>query len=89
MLRYWYHAIVPDVAAGKLVLVVAHGNSLRALVKQLDGISEEAIAKLNLPTVIPIVYHPRHGLHRHHARWPLSRSGRGGRVGPAVAQQGR
>jgi broad specificity phosphatase PhoE len=57
MLRYWYHAIVPDVAAGKLVLVAAHGNSLRALVKHLDGISDEAIAKLNLPTVIPIVYH--------------------------------
>ncbi|WP_316522948.1 phosphoglyceromutase [Kitasatospora brasiliensis] len=56
MLPYWYDAIVPDLAAGKTVLVTAHGNSLRALVKHLDGISDEAIAGLNIPTGIPLVY---------------------------------
>jgi 2,3-bisphosphoglycerate-dependent phosphoglycerate mutase len=56
MLPYWYDAIVPDLAAGQVVLVVAHGNSLRALVKHLDGISDAAIAKLNIPTGIPLLY---------------------------------
>ena len=56
MLPYWYDAIVPDLAAGKGVLVVAHGNSLRALVKHLDGISDAAIAELNIPTGIPLLY---------------------------------
>jgi 2,3-bisphosphoglycerate-dependent phosphoglycerate mutase len=56
MMPYWYDAIVPDLAAGKSVFVVAHGNSLRALVKHLDGISDEAIAELNIPTGIPLLY---------------------------------
>jgi 2,3-bisphosphoglycerate-dependent phosphoglycerate mutase len=56
MLPYWYDAIVPDLAAGKTVLVVAHGNSLRALVKHLDGVSDAAIAELNIPTGIPLLY---------------------------------
>jgi 2,3-bisphosphoglycerate-dependent phosphoglycerate mutase len=56
MLPYWYDAIVPDLAAGRTVLVVAHGNSLRALVKHLDGISDTAIAELNIPTGIPLLY---------------------------------
>ena len=56
MLPYWYDAIVPDLAAGRTVLVVAHGNSLRALVKHLDGISDAAIAELNIPTGIPLLY---------------------------------
>jgi 2,3-bisphosphoglycerate-dependent phosphoglycerate mutase len=56
MLPYWYDDIVPDLAAGKVVLVVAHGNSLRALVKHLDGISDADIAGLNIPTGIPLVY---------------------------------
>jgi 2,3-bisphosphoglycerate-dependent phosphoglycerate mutase len=56
MLPYWYDAIIPDLHAGRTVLVVAHGNSLRALVKHLDGISDEAIAKLNIPTGIPLRY---------------------------------
>ncbi|MDR2113844.1 MAG: phosphoglyceromutase [Bifidobacteriaceae bacterium] len=55
-LPYWQDAIVPDLVAGKTVLVAAHGNSLRALVKHLDGISDEAIAGLNIPTGIPLVY---------------------------------
>ena len=55
-LPYWYDAIVPDLIAGKTVLVAAHGNSLRAIVKHIDGISDEAIAKLNIPTGIPLRY---------------------------------
>jgi 2,3-bisphosphoglycerate-dependent phosphoglycerate mutase len=56
MLPYWYDAIVPDLRAGMTLLVVAHGNSLRALVKHLDGISDEAIAALNIPTGVPLHY---------------------------------
>jgi 2,3-bisphosphoglycerate-dependent phosphoglycerate mutase len=56
LLPYWYDAIVADLAAGLTVLVAAHGNSLRALVKHLDGIGDDAIAALNLPTGIPLVY---------------------------------
>jgi 2,3-bisphosphoglycerate-dependent phosphoglycerate mutase len=56
MLPYWYDAVVPDLLRDGTVLVVAHGNSLRALVKHLDGISDEAIAGLNIPTGIPLVY---------------------------------
>ncbi|MDR1799705.1 MAG: phosphoglyceromutase [Bifidobacteriaceae bacterium] len=56
-LPYWEEAIVPDLRAGKVVLVAAHGNSLRALVKHLDQVSDEAIAGLNIPTGIPLVYH--------------------------------
>ncbi|WP_020520610.1 phosphoglyceromutase [Catelliglobosispora koreensis] len=55
-LPYWYDAIVPDLLAGKTVLIAAHGNSLRALVKHLDGISDEDIAGLNIPTGIPLRY---------------------------------
>jgi 2,3-bisphosphoglycerate-dependent phosphoglycerate mutase len=55
-LPYWYDAIVPDLQAGRLVLVCAHGNSLRALVKHLDGISDGVIAELNLPTGVPLLY---------------------------------
>ncbi|MDZ7578889.1 MAG: phosphoglyceromutase [Candidatus Nanopelagicales bacterium] len=56
MLPYWYDSIVPDLRSGLTVLVTAHGNSLRALVKHLDGISDEDIAALNIPTGIPLVY---------------------------------
>lgn len=56
MLPYWYDGIVPDLAAGHTVLVVAHGNSLRALIKHLDGISDADIAEVNLPTGVPIRY---------------------------------
>jgi 2,3-bisphosphoglycerate-dependent phosphoglycerate mutase len=56
MLPYWYDSIVPDLRTGGTVLVTAHGNSLRALVKHLDGISDEDIAGLNIPTGIPLVY---------------------------------
>ena len=53
---YWHKHIVPDIKAGKRVVVAAHGNSLRALVKYLDNMSEEAIIKLNIPTGVPLVY---------------------------------
>ena len=56
MLPYWDSAIVPDLKAGKTVLVTAHGNSLRALVKHLDQISDTDIAGLNIPTGIPLLY---------------------------------
>ena len=56
MLPYWESAIVPDLRAGRTVLVTAHGNSLRALVKHLDGISDADIAALNIPTAMPLVY---------------------------------
>jgi 2,3-bisphosphoglycerate-dependent phosphoglycerate mutase len=56
MLPYWHSDITRELAAGKTVLVTAHGNSLRALVKHLDGISDEDIAELNIPTGIPLVY---------------------------------
>ena len=55
-LPYWHEYIAPAVREGKSVLVVAHGNSLRALVKYLDEVSEEEIVKLNIPTGIPLVY---------------------------------
>ncbi len=63
LLPYWEDVVVPDLRAGKTVLVVAHGNSLRALVKHLDGISDEAIAKVNIPTGIPLVYQLDSDLH--------------------------
>jgi 2,3-bisphosphoglycerate-dependent phosphoglycerate mutase len=56
MLPYWHDAICTDLAAGHVVLVAAHGNSLRALVKHLDGISDDDIVELNIPTGVPIVY---------------------------------
>ncbi|GGO76993.1 phosphoglyceromutase [Nocardioides deserti] len=55
-LPYWESSIVPDLRAGNTVLVAAHGNSLRALVKHLDRISDEDIAGLNIPTGMPMVY---------------------------------
>jgi len=56
LVPYWEQEIVPDLQAGKTVLVTAHGNSLRALVKHLDGISDTDIAALNIPTAQPLVY---------------------------------
>ena len=56
MLPYWHDVIVPDLLSGRLPLVVAHGNSIRALVKHLDGMSDEEIVELNIPTGLPLVY---------------------------------
>jgi 2,3-bisphosphoglycerate-dependent phosphoglycerate mutase len=56
VLPFWASRIAPDLAAGRNVLVTAHGNSLRALVKMLDGISDAAIVELNIPTGVPLLY---------------------------------
>ena len=56
MLPYWHDRIVPDLRSGRTVLVSAHGNSLRALVKHLDGIGDDEISSLNIPTGIPLIY---------------------------------
>ena len=55
-LPYWHEAIAPDIRAGKRVLIAAHGNSLRALVKYLDNVSDQEIVELNIPTGVPLVY---------------------------------
>ena len=55
-LPYWHETIAPQVLAGKRVLIAAHGNSLRALVKYLDNVSDQDIVELNIPTGIPLVY---------------------------------
>lgn len=57
MLPYWTEEIAPQIKSGKKVIVAAHGNSLRALVKYLDNISESVIAELNIPTGVPLVYY--------------------------------
>jgi 2,3-bisphosphoglycerate-dependent phosphoglycerate mutase len=56
LLPYWYDAIVPDLRRGRTVLVAAHGNSMRALVKHLDGLDDTAVVDLNIPTGIPLLY---------------------------------
>lgn len=56
VLPYWQESIVPQLRPGRQVLVVAHGNSLRALVKMLDGLSEQAVVELNIPTGVPLLY---------------------------------
>ncbi|MFX1454638.1 MAG: 2,3-diphosphoglycerate-dependent phosphoglycerate mutase [Promethearchaeota archaeon] len=56
VLPYWHETIAPTIKSGKRVLVSAHGNSLRALVKYLDNVPEEEIIKLNIPTGIPLIY---------------------------------
>ncbi len=56
MMPYWNDTIAPAIRSGQRVIVVAHGNSLRALVKRLDNVSDEEILKLNIPTGVPLVY---------------------------------
>jgi 2,3-bisphosphoglycerate-dependent phosphoglycerate mutase len=56
LLPYWYDALAPEVMAGRTVLVAAHGNSIRALIKHLEGISDKDITALEIPTGVPIVY---------------------------------
>ena len=56
VLPYWEQEIAPQIKAGKNVIIAAHGNSLRALVKYLDGMGEDEIAQLNIPTAVPLVY---------------------------------
>ncbi len=59
MLPYWYDSIVPDLLTHRCVLISAHGNSLRALVKHLDGLSEQEVVDLDIPTGVPRVYNLR------------------------------
>lgn len=56
VIPYWHAQVVPEIVAGKRIIIAAHGNSLRALVKYLDGVGDEAIVKLNIPTGVPLVY---------------------------------
>ncbi|MHB8771344.1 MAG: 2,3-diphosphoglycerate-dependent phosphoglycerate mutase [Syntrophales bacterium] len=62
VLPYWHRAIVPELRSGKELLIAAHGNSIRALVKYLDAIPDEVITELNIPTGIPLVYELDHDL---------------------------
>ena len=89
MLPYWYDAIVPDLLHGNTVLVTAHGNSLRALVKHLDGISDEDIAALNIPTGIPLVYHLDEKLKPIGGRGEYLDPAAAAAASAAVANQGR
>jgi 2,3-bisphosphoglycerate-dependent phosphoglycerate mutase len=70
LLPYWYDAIVPDLRTGACVLVVSHGNTLRALIKHLDRICDEQIAELNIPTGLPLAYELGPDMH------PVIRGGR-------------
>jgi 2,3-bisphosphoglycerate-dependent phosphoglycerate mutase len=89
MMPYWESSVVPDLRAGRVVLLAAHGNSLRALVKHLDGISDDDIVGLNIPTGIPLVYE------LDDAMAPLTRGGRyldpdaAAEAAAKVANQGR
>ena len=87
-LPYWQDTIAPEMRAGRRVLIVAHGNSLRALVKHLDGISDQDIVRLNIPTGIPLVYELSDELR------PISKRYLGdpeaiARAAEAVAKQGK
>ena len=73
-LPYFFDAIVPDLQAGHVVMVAAHGNSLRALVKHLDGISDDDIAEVNLPTGVPLVYELDAEFRPTEAKAPLDRA---------------
>jgi 2,3-bisphosphoglycerate-dependent phosphoglycerate mutase len=89
MLPYWDSDITPDLTSGKTVLIAAHGNSLRAIVKHLDQISDADIAGLNIPTGMPLVYRLDDDLQ------PTVRSGEyldpeaAAEAAAAVANQGR
>ncbi|MEE8570169.1 MAG: 2,3-bisphosphoglycerate-dependent phosphoglycerate mutase, partial [Candidatus Bathyarchaeia archaeon] len=56
LLPYWKNTIAPEIRSGKKVIIVAHGNSLRALIKYLDDLSDDEIVKLDIPTGIPLIY---------------------------------
>ena len=74
MLPYWYDAIVPDLSTYGTVLVAAHGNSIRALVKHLDGIADDAITGVEIPTGVPFVYELDAAFAPAEAREPLERA---------------
>jgi 2,3-bisphosphoglycerate-dependent phosphoglycerate mutase len=87
-LPYWHQAIVPTIRSGKMVIIAAHGNSLRALVKYLDEIPDQDIVGLNIPTGVPLVYELDEQLKpiRHHY---LGDPEEIARAAAAVANQGK
>ncbi len=87
-LPYWHETIAPSLRSGERVLIAAHGNSLRALVKYLDGISDDEIVGLNIPTGIPLVYELDDEL-RPHAHYYLGDPARVEAAMAAVAAQGK
>jgi len=87
-LPYWHDTIVPDIRAGKRVMICAHGNSLRALVKHLDGISDDEIVGLNIPTGIPLVYELDDAL-RAQRHYYLGDAEAVAKAAAAVASQGK
>jgi 2,3-bisphosphoglycerate-dependent phosphoglycerate mutase len=89
MLPYWADAIVPDLRAGRVVLVTAHGNSLRALVKHLESISDDDIPGLNIPTGVPWVYELGEDLRPASERRQLGDPDKIAAATAAVAAQGR
>lgn len=82
LMPYWNDEVVPDLRAGRVVLVSAHGNSLRALAKHLDRIDDDAIAALNIPTGMPLVYELGPGMMPIEAKATLARS-----LDPAAAAE--
>lgn len=86
-LPYWHETIAPTIRSGRRVLITAHGNSLRALVKYLDGISDADITELNIPTGIPLVYELDNNLRPTGSRY-LGDPGAAQRAADAVAKQG-
>jgi 2,3-bisphosphoglycerate-dependent phosphoglycerate mutase len=87
-LPYWHETIAPEIASGKRVLIAAHGNSLRALVKYLDDVSEREIVELNIPTGIPLVYELDAGL-KPIRKYYLGDQEAAARKAAAVARQGK
>jgi len=88
MLPYWENAIAPMIKTGKKVIIAAHGNSLRALVKHLDGLNEEAIMALNIPTGIPLLYELDKNLNPLSSKY-LGDAEAAKKAAEAVAKQGK
>ncbi len=86
-LPYWHDTIAPAIASGKRVLIAAHGNSLRALVKYLDNVSDQDIVELNIPTGIPLVYELDDQL-KPIKHYYLGDAGAAAKAAAAVANQG-
>jgi 2,3-bisphosphoglycerate-dependent phosphoglycerate mutase len=89
LLPYWYDAVVPDLQAGQTVLVAAHGNSLRALVKHLDGLSEQEVVSLNIPTGQPLRYDLDDDMHPTNPGGTYLDESAAKAAAEAVANQGR
>jgi 2,3-bisphosphoglycerate-dependent phosphoglycerate mutase len=88
-LPLWESEIAPSIKAGKRVVIAAHGNSLRALVKHLDNVSDEAIVELNIPTAIPLVYELDENLRPIKPRYYLGDAEAAERAASAVAHQSK